>query len=409
MAERGAGLAIVAEPWRVPDRHPCWAVNRERSAAIYWRRTTERHVPCNMKGEGPGWVMVEWGPLLVVGVYFRPSLSRAELEERLEDLGTQIRASLPRPMLVAGDFNAKSALWGSRRPDCKGAEVEAWADRLGLHLMNTGSTSTCVRPQGESVVDITWISPAAARLVTAWRVAEEVDLLTDHLPLEMEVQLAPLRRDGSEDGRPLRWAIKRLDPDKLQASLAVETWAPRAPLTQEGEIEEEAKWLRRTMTQACDCAMPRATFSPRRSTYWWTEDIGDLRREVIRARRRVQRERRRSAVDQRTLDTLLEAWKENRSQLKKAIMAAKERAWEEAISSLEEDPWGRPYKLVLDRLSKGASPTVETLELDFLEDVVRTLFPAAGRNGPATMLEEDTPANDEEAEEEEGWREDLGV
>ncbi|XP_011882764.1 PREDICTED: uncharacterized protein LOC105570281, partial [Vollenhovia emeryi] len=332
MAERGAGLAIIAEPWRIPDSHPCWATNTERSAAIYWRRTKEQHVPCCKKGEGPGWVMVEWGPLLVVGVYLRPSLSRAELEERLEDLEMQVRASLPRPILIAGDFNAKSALWGSRRPDCKGAEVEAWADRLGLHLVNTGTKSTCVRPQGESVVDITWVSPAAARIITAWRVAEEVDLLSDHLMLEMEAHLTPPRRDEPGDRRPLRWATRKLDPDKLQASLAAETWAPRATVTREGEIEEEVIWMRQAMTRACDQAMPRSTFSARRATYWWSEELGDLRREVIRARRKVQRERRRTTVNQQTLDLLLDHWKEKRKGLKMAILAAKEKAWEEAIA-----------------------------------------------------------------------------
>ncbi|XP_011860098.1 PREDICTED: uncharacterized protein LOC105557461 [Vollenhovia emeryi] len=72
IAERGAGLAIVAEPWRVPD-HPCWAVNPEKSVAIHWRRTREQHVPCCKKGEGPGWVMVEWGPLLVIGSTLGPA------------------------------------------------------------------------------------------------------------------------------------------------------------------------------------------------------------------------------------------------------------------------------------------------------------------------------------------------
>ncbi|RLU18098.1 hypothetical protein DMN91_010341 [Ooceraea biroi] len=46
-------------------------------------------------------------------------------------------------LLVAGDFNAKSALWGSRRPDATGGALADWAAGLGLQLVNEGSS--CVR------------------------------------------------------------------------------------------------------------------------------------------------------------------------------------------------------------------------------------------------------------------------
>ncbi|XP_011884028.1 PREDICTED: uncharacterized protein LOC105571163 [Vollenhovia emeryi] len=142
LAERGCGLGIVAEPYRVP-KNPCWAGSTDGSAAIVWRRTGERSPPFSKLKAGEGWVAVEWGPLTVIGVYIRPSLSRAEVEDRLQELEDVVREYLPGPVLVAGDFNAKSALWGSRRPDAKGAEVEAWAARLGLHLENVGAVSTC--------------------------------------------------------------------------------------------------------------------------------------------------------------------------------------------------------------------------------------------------------------------------
>ncbi|XP_011858731.1 PREDICTED: uncharacterized protein LOC105556255 [Vollenhovia emeryi] len=367
MAERGGGLAIVAEPWRVPN-HPCWAVNQENSVAIHWRRTREQHIPCCKKGEGPGWAMVEWDPLTIIGVYLRPSLSRAELEERLEDLEQQVRAVLPRPILVAGDFNAKSALWGSRRPDAKGAEVEAWADRLGLHLMNTGTTSTCVRPQGESIVDITWISPAATRIVTAWRVAEDIVLLSDHLPLEMEIRLAPVGGVGPEDGRPLRWSIKKMDPDKLQASLAAETWVARAPVMQEGNIENERSHPGKKKGSKGETENRRRPRKPGDSPGTMEGEEGTAEESDPEGKREGL-----GGIDQQ----------------------------------LEEDPWGRPYKLVLDKLSRGAPPTVETLEPAFLERVVHTLFPAAGNNDPAPTSGEDILANDEEVEEE--WQDDLEV
>ncbi|XP_011883892.1 PREDICTED: uncharacterized protein LOC105571035 [Vollenhovia emeryi] len=324
MAERGCGLGIAAEPNRVP-RHPCWAGSEDGSVAITWRRIGDTHVHTSKIGGGEGWVAVKWGPLVVLGIYLRPSLSRYEYEDRLKSLEEWIRDCLPAPLMVAGDFNVKSALWGSRRPDAKGGDLVEWATRLGLHLHNVGTTSTCVRPQGESIIDLTWSSPAAARWVTSWRVAEELEILSDHLPIEVE-----LRRDQSrrpDAGRPLRWAARKLDPDRLTAALVAATWT-REPGA--GGIEEKAAWLRETMTAACDAAMPRATFAARKAAYWWTEEINDLRKASVRARRALQRERRRRTPSRNRLEELHEEYRERRAEIRLAIKKSRERVGRDA-------------------------------------------------------------------------------
>ncbi|EFN83175.1 hypothetical protein EAI_12049, partial [Harpegnathos saltator] len=87
------------------------------------------------------------------------------------------------PVVVAGDFNAHSEEWGcspwQRNP--RGNVVADWATGLRLVLINTGSSSTCVRPGGgESVIDLTWASPSAARNFREWVVEEERESLSDH-------------------------------------------------------------------------------------------------------------------------------------------------------------------------------------------------------------------------------------
>ncbi|XP_011860158.1 PREDICTED: uncharacterized protein LOC105557512 [Vollenhovia emeryi] len=383
LAERGCGLGIVAEPYRIP-KNSCWAGSEDGSAAIVWRKMGEWSTPVAKLKGGEGWVAVEWGPLVVVGVYLRPSLSRAELEVRLQELEEVVQEFLPGPVLVAGDFNAKSAMWGSRRPDCRGADVEDWATRLGLHLENTGAVSTCVRPQGESIVDLTWTSPAAARIVTSWEVMKEMELLSDHLPIEIK-----LAREGNRGGVqdcPLRWAVKKMKPEKLVESVVAAMWAQPDPLP---SIEKEAKWLRRVMTAACDNAMPRAKFAPRRAAHWWSEQIAELRRSSVAARRAVLRARRRITASQETLDQLLKIYKRKRQDLRAAIRKAKEKAWEELLQSLDTDPWERPYKLVMNKLSTGAPPAVETLKPQLLNEVVYALFPRKPQGGIPPREEED--------------------
>lgn len=55
-----------------------------------------------------------------------------------------------------------------------------------------------------------------------------------------------------------------------------------------------------------------------------------------------------------------------------AIKRSKTTAWKELLQTLEEDSWGRPYKIVLNKLRPAAPPLTETLDPAFVKEV--TLF-----------------------------------
>ncbi|EFN78576.1 hypothetical protein EAI_15674, partial [Harpegnathos saltator] len=99
------------------------------------------------------------------------------------------------PVVIAGDFNAHSEGWGCspRQRDPWGEAVISWAAGLGLLSMNRGSTSTCVRPGGQSVIDLTWATPSAAGLFQEWRVEAEGESLSDHRYIVWTLRLNPHR------------------------------------------------------------------------------------------------------------------------------------------------------------------------------------------------------------------------
>ncbi|EFN76462.1 hypothetical protein EAI_08649, partial [Harpegnathos saltator] len=72
------------------------------------------------------------------------------------------------PVIVAGDFNAQSELWDSRRDDRRGEVTIDWATGLGLHILK-GNKSTFVGSRGESIIDLSWTTLAALRRVWTWR------------------------------------------------------------------------------------------------------------------------------------------------------------------------------------------------------------------------------------------------
>jgi len=90
--------------------------------------------------------------------------------------------------------------------------------------------------------------------------------------------------------------------------------------------------------------MPRVRPSPRRTVYWWTEEIADLRRSSVQARRTLDRalQARNSPYRDTRIEDAANNYSAARDALKRAIIKEKARAWNELLLALEQDPLGRP-------------------------------------------------------------------
>lgn len=377
MAELGISLAIIAEPYKVPTRHPHWFGSTDGSVACTWRFAGE-DVTCSPLAAGDNFVAVSWDDMVIVGVYLSPRMNRAEFEAGLDRVEEFIRTQMPKPVLIAGDFNAKAALWGSDRPNRKGEILEDWAGALDLVCLNVGNQSTCVRAQGESIVDVTWASRSVARRTSRWQVRADMETLSDHMYITMDVELRGNLRNrdsgriDARPSRPRRWTASKLDTDRFAAALMASRWA--YPEEEAGRsLSEEVRRLRRDIHDACDVAMPRGAPRALKATYWWSETIAEARRDAISKRRRWKRSR--GAENE---EALREEYRTARYVLCGVINKAKSGAWEELLLTLDKDPWGRPYKIVRNKLKRWAPPKTETLEPAFLARVMGTLFPAQG-------------------------------
>lgn len=116
--------------------------------------------------------------------------------------------------------------------------------------------------------------------------------------------------------------------------------------------------------------------------HWWNQNIDDLRRECLKARRIYQRRRRRlGKVGGAQLEDRLKAL---RKSLATAIKAAKEKCWADLIAMVDADVWGKPYKVVMRRL-KGFKQT-PGLELPGRkESIISALFPTTAGTSTRTV------------------------
>ena len=93
--------------------------------------------------------------MTICSLYLPPSLP-IDLKE-LDDLLTQ----LPTPVLLLGDFNAHSTLWGCNALDSKGKQIEDFVHNNNLCLLNTKSF-TYIHPAtgSKSAIDLSICDPS---------------------------------------------------------------------------------------------------------------------------------------------------------------------------------------------------------------------------------------------------------
>lgn len=341
MAEQDIELAIISEPYGVPN-HPKWIGDTGGRAAIAWQGGNGRFKRLK---SGRGFAAAMWRGVRVVSCYVSPNRSIASFERFLNGLEAYMGQDGVRPTLVAGDFNAKSVVWGSSHTDAKGELLLEWMAGMNLTPLNRGTVSTCERWQGESVVDITLASPAVARRVGQWKVDEETFSFSDHKYIRFELRDPHPGKNNANKGTWTGWAARKLDGDMFEATLTVITWPTPNPEEQEQDLDIEVDQLRKGLWAACDAAMPRRRHTRKRAVYWWCEDIAKARTAAGRIRRRLARLRGRGR-DAEALALKVE-FTDRKLELKRLISKAKETAWSAFLDTLNEDPWGRPYKMVI--------------------------------------------------------------
>nr|XP_012224480.1 PREDICTED: uncharacterized protein LOC105673433 [Linepithema humile] len=241
MREWRTSLAIVAEPYMIPESPRWWgSTGKFPKVAIIWGGgDVGDNFPCTLLTRMVNWVAIEWGEIIIVGCYCSPRMSDIQFGAFLNLVSTMIDPNLSRQILLLGDFNARSLQW-DKKQNKKGEILANWAVGRGLTLVNRDSTPTCVRSQGSSTVDLAWATPAMYSRIRKWYVDGNNPSASDHLYIRMTLRstLAPIRERAIKSRNKFpRWNGKKINPDQLLAAIMAKTWCDRRHLEESVQIQ----------------------------------------------------------------------------------------------------------------------------------------------------------------------------
>lgn len=116
--------------------------------------------------------------------------------------------------------------------------------------------------------------------------------------------------------------------------------------------------------------MPRRGVPKHTAEYWCIEEIAELRREALRARRSYVRKRRR---DTKEAAAFREVMREVQSLLRSAINRSKKECRTKLCAEVDEDTWGLGDKITMKRLIGQYPP--QTKSAAQTRAIVITIFP----------------------------------
>ncbi|XP_046868598.1 uncharacterized protein LOC124461052 [Drosophila willistoni] len=197
------------------------------------------------------------------------SLDYLDFCESLDELAADARAHSP--FVIAGDFNAWAQEWGSSITNARGRAVLESLASLDVALLNCGSRNTF---------------NSLAR-IAAWRLDDNYTA-SDHEAIIFSLGQAARPQQTHTQAVELPYKADTLNTQAFTAAIYDATLAA-------GSAQGMADQLCGMLASACDASMARSRpFNKHHQpVFWWNDEIGDLRRACLTARRRYQRARKR--------------------------------------------------------------------------------------------------------------------
>ncbi|XP_018574608.1 uncharacterized protein LOC108913532 [Anoplophora glabripennis] len=308
-----AQYLLVSEPNKNAVKGRKWHRDNRSDAAIgYVGRTTG----ITASGAGDGFVWARIQNTIIYSCYVSPNVTIGEYEEYMNKLAVDVINKGRSMVILAGDFNAKSPMWGETYEDARGKIFAELLSSLRMTALNQDRIFTFERGRSGSIIDVTVVT---------------------------ENELGKISRWSQES-----WVFGPINEQRLRGELR---------RLVDRQVDNTPDSLSDIMEKAYRDTTPKIRTQNGLAPYWWTDQIAILRSETIRRRRRVTRLRTRE--DDVELATALEEYKVKKRELTYSI----------------RDVFGDGYKIVMKTMRAPYPPLKLTKEEK--RNQISKLFPMA--------------------------------
>lgn len=338
-SELHAVISVCSEPNKtLIANSPGWYTDSALDAAI----AVDENTPLCRTGSGLGFTWVNLCGVTIFGCYISPNAPESRFNEFIQNLRQEVRKA--GKSIIIGDFNSKHHLWGSKRNDKRGKLIVEWAAEDMLTIHNNGLTPTFMRGTQTSFIDLTITTSDAAHMIREWEVKDEIESLSDHRYIFMEI--ATKGQPPDKTRRSLRYAPERRQHYQCELRTALDMDANDSP-----------DHFISTVQQISEMVFKPTGARRRKAAPWWTEGIREARIKCHRAKRALARDAKRNGSHR---PDLAEQYKKTRNELRDEIARSKAAAFQRLLEEANRDPWGDAYRMVSGKIHQRTTLCEET-------------------------------------------------
>jgi len=255
--------------------------------------------------------------ITVCSIYLSPSLKFNSSD--LDDLITQLSP----PVLLLGDFNAHSTLWGSSKTGVLGKQIEDLLQKQNLCLLSDGSsTHIHSATASASAIDLSICSPAIF-LDLQWNLYDDL-CGSDHYPITISYDTAdPSHATPSWNLRKANW-----DHSSEYASMQLRT----------GSSSFSAEDFSEKRIDITAYTIPKSKPSVRKNTIWFNDECKETRSNRKKALQKVKF---------CPTDDNIQRYKIIRAKTRRTIKTARCQSWQRFVSSINSAPLLKKYGTLL--------------------------------------------------------------
>lgn len=323
------------------------------------------------------------GPIVIGSQYIAPSLSTedslAEWESFIKNIPSEAA------LLVGGDFNARSPLWGYSYEDSRGYHIIEQCFNNDLAILNNINSG----PTFDHAGRLGWPD------LTLFRSNEKIEVrdwsVLPHPPLSDHKYILTTLSERPQHTRPRRYVTAlgghgtfRKHFGKHQSSLLAKMGKIRTTT----DLDQFTEDLTAAITQCCNKAYRKKRQKLLTRFYWWTPELAMQRNKITALSRRLKKH---SIPTEHTAESYKALIAKEKALFKKSIAKTRSLAWKKFCGS-PSDKYGKIYKLAHGKTFSPSEILVHWQEhTNTMQAKVRLTEELFGPSGHATELPRSMP------------------